>query len=247
MFKAVFAAVFIAQIIIIALVFTRTVLRLNRSPSLSKIHFAFCGASILVAAVGVALLIYLLDLSFQNDVTQILLVIGLFFAAQVAPFAIAIAGGLFPQGGLSAALADTEAHIERSRWRDFISGPVVATAVVLMLAVLGIVLRDWTGDDNKPLFRAVMLVFVNVFFCVLFAVRYRTTVQSSGPERVKLEGELSWSAKVFALMSIGISTYYLGKELLFFFELHEWRPTMMSAYLQLLVALAIPVLIPKQS
>jgi hypothetical protein len=50
---------------------------------------------------------------------------------------------------------------------------------------------------------------------------------------------LSTMAPMFTLLSIGISSYYFGKDILFVLEVQALRPAMMSAFLQLLALLGI--------
>jgi hypothetical protein len=74
----------------------------------------------------------------------------------------------------------------------------------------------------------IIFIGVNAYLVFTLVTVIRKIKRSTGKERLKQISFFSKAAPLFVYLSIGISIYYFCKMLIFDFELHEFRPVMMS-------------------
>ena len=114
----------------------------------------------------------------------------------------------------------------------------IIVACLLFLSYLIASLVVWDGSVNAQLLKVVIFVGANLYLVLMIGKGLHDVGHSSDEQKLERIGHLYRTAPFFIYLSIGISVYYFGKELLFNFDLHEYRPIMMSIFVQLLGLLA---------
>ena len=177
-------------------------------------------ANTVVAAGGFGVLAFVLRQDPGLDMSSILLTIGAYFFVQLMPLALAQRGGL-TGGELGEGESSTPAL---PPW-------LVGAALLLLVVVLLGLLWAWNGEWNAQLLKVVALVGANGVLGALVVVRLWA---ARGPDDAR-SSDPARAVAVLLFTSMGLSVYFLLKEVLFAADLHELRPAMMSLFL---VALA---------
>lgn len=112
-------------------------------------------------------------------------------------------------------------------------------AVVLVIGYMGAQLALWDGTWSKQVLKNCIFAAVQLFIGGTLLWTLSATRRAGTADRAERIQALASMAPMFMLLSIGISAYYFGKDLLFVLELQALRPAMMSFFLQMLALLAI--------
>ena len=205
---------------------------------------AYARANHVIAASGVVLLGGLLYLETTDHMTVVLLTVSLFFLLQLSPLALPGLRRIWPRLTSSSAQrsglgADT---YRSSRLLDVVGAVPVGIAAALFLSYCVFAGSVWGGELDTHLLKMVIftstqLLFAALILWSLFSLKQATTEQAE--ERFQILQRL---APLFVYLSIMISVYNFGKELLGAVDEPLLRPTMMSAFLQLLAALGFNAL-----
>jgi len=256
LYNIAFAVAFTAQIVVISLYFPGRLRRLARGVSLpassggspepgtragDKLRrYAIQNGA--VAAIGVVLLALFFTLDLFRSLTALLAAVGIFFALQVSPLAALGLSGL-TLGPRAAAPRDDRQEDTSSRpvkMLDIVSPLQMGAAVALFVAYVLLELLHWNGEMNKQLLKIGIFAVSNVFIVALIARRFRAYKRGPGVdgEHAKRYQALKTEVPALMLVSIGVSVYSLGKQLLIDLDLHQMRPIMMSVFLVLLASLS---------
>mgnify|MGYP001814987094 CR=1 FL=1 len=171
-----------------------------------------------------ALVAWLSD--FESSLTLILLSTGLYFFLQVAALVLNrdVRNLLTVDGGLP----------QRAS-RAFVIGAVAA--YVAYVAVLFIV------DRSEPVAtqwaKIQVITLANLLFVLLIVTNLVRMRRASTEESEMRKHELGRSINVLATISIGLSVYLFGKEVLAGLDLQGLRPLMMSVFLQALILFTV--------
>jgi hypothetical protein len=192
-------------------------------------------ANIVLAVVGASLLLAFFSLDTLAAMTPALLTVGGFFFLQMAPLAI-VAGPVLARAPAIERVTDVSGPV---RVADFVSPLAVAMAVALVFGYLGAQLALWDGTWSKHVLKISVFAAAQLLIGGTFTWHLSASRHANAKDRAERIQALSKMAPMFTLLSIGISAYYFGKDILFVLEMRALRPAMMSAFLQLLALLAI--------
>jgi hypothetical protein len=171
------------------------------------------------------------------SVTTLLLSIGIVFLIQVSPLAILFYYGLLPINQTPNGIGDLESGTGVPGLFKILPLVPVLIAGGLYLAYVSTVGVLWirTGGNQIPKIVSITATNLICIFAVLSS--YRRLAKETD-ERQDRYVELLRMGPVIVFGSILVTTYFFAKEVLLAFDLHEARPIMMSAALQL-VAIAV--------
>ncbi|MDH3523532.1 MAG: hypothetical protein OES32_08080 [Acidobacteriota bacterium] len=236
----VFAVVFASQIYLLSVHLPRklTARRAAESPewqqALQTSRF-YAPANIALAVAGAILLSAFLFTDALAAMTPALLAIGGYFFLQMAPLAI-VAGPVLARSPATANAADVS---RPARLADFVSPLLMGLAVALAVGYLATQSALWDGTWDKRMLKVPIFAAVQLFLVGNLTWQLAATRRAAEADRAEGIQALASMAPMFTLLSIGISGYYFGKDILFALEVQALRPVMMSAFLQLLALLAI--------
>lgn len=197
---------------------------------------AYRTANLLVVVVGLALLAAFFVLPAFEVITTKLAVLGAYFVLQLVPLAMSATRPAFePTSAKPSAEGDTTARI---RLFDVVSPASLAIALILLLAYVTVALSQWDGEMDTQLLKVGIFAFTHIFFAAtgMWVWRFLATHTTNTGDRLQ---QLRRQLSVFVYLSIGISLYYFGKQLLFDLDLPLLRPVMMSGFMQMLAALTL--------
>ena len=236
----VFAGVFASQIYLLS-VFLPHKLRARQAGESPEWQQAlqesrlYAPANIALAVVGTFLLSAFLFKDALAAMTPALLAIGGFFFLQMAPLAI-VAGPAIARSPAIAHMANVSRPV---RLADFVSPLLVGLAVALTVGYLATQSALWEGTWDKRMLKVLIFAAVQLSLGGTLTWQLSASRRAAAEDRAERIQALATMAPMFTLLSIGISAYYFGKDILFVLELQALRPAMMSAFLQLLALLAI--------
>ena len=178
-----------------------------------------------VAILGLVpvLVAWLADL--ESSMTLILLTTGLYFFLQVGTL-IATRGvlSLFSVGRVVP---------------QPVSRPLVVGAVVAYIAYLAASVIYQNEAATTQWAKIQIVTLANVFFVFIVVANLVSMRRASTEESRVRRQEVGRSINVLASISIGLSVYFFGKEVLADLDLAELRPLMMSVFLQALMLLTV--------
>lgn len=254
-YSTLFLLVFISQISMISFYYPRKLMKLAKNVSSPTPNSDEVGASKhsdsamqsyavsnhVLVAIGLILIVLFVSLDLFESTTAVLLAIGIFFFLQLSPLVILGMSGLLSDLRLAASQRDKQPGkpLSSSKLFDFVSPLFVGIACILFFAYLIIELAKWNGDWNTQLLKIVIFVISNLFFAAMIARNLYVLRRGNVEERIKRHEDLKKVAPTLIYVSIGLSIYFFAKQLLFDFDLHQLRPVMMSAFLQLLATLSL--------
>jgi hypothetical protein len=195
----------------------------------------YAAANIAVAVAGAVLLAAFLLLDAPAAMTPTLLAIGGFSFLQMAPLAI-VAGPVLARSPATANVADVSGPV---RLAEFVPLLMVGLAAALAVGYLATQLALWDGTWDKRVLKIPIFAAVQLSLAGTLAWQLAVSRKAMDEDRAERIQALASMAPMFTLLSIGISAYYFGKDVLFVLELQALRPAMMSAFLQLLALLAV--------
>lgn len=245
-----FGVVFISQIVLISVYFPR---RLRGLVAVDAKHMkggpergggsslgGYALASHVIGAIGLVVLAALLYLDTSGHMTAILLSVGLFFLLQLSPLALPSVQQSWSRLSSARGHRDTnDADTYRStRLFDVVGALPVGIAVALCLAYLVFAGSVWGGELDTHLLKMAVFAGTQTLFAGSIAWSFSSLRRATADQAAELSQGLRRLAPLLVFASIMISVYYFGKELLAALDEPHLRPTMMSAFLQLLAALA---------
>ena len=249
-----FLLVFISQIFIISFYYPRKLMKLAKSISPPSSNSYEVGTSkhidralqfyalsnYVLIVTGLILIALFVSLDHFESITTVLLAIGIFFFFQLSPLMILAMSGLLSDLKLAATRRDKRPGkpLSSSKLFDFVSPLPVGIACILFFTYLIIELAKWNGDWDTQLLKIVIFVISNLFFAAVIARKLYELRRGNVEDGIKRHQDLKKVASTLINISIGLSIYFFAKQLLFDFDLHQLRPIMMSAFLQLLATLS---------
>jgi len=249
-----FFLVFISQISIISFYYPRKLMKLVKSTSCptsnsyevgtskhidSTVH-SYALSNYVLIVTGLILIALFVSLDLFESITAVLLAIGIFFFLQLSPLVILGMSGRLSDLKLAASRRDKRPGkpLSSSKLFDFVSPLLVGIACILFFTYLIIELAQWNGDWDTQLLKIVIFVASNLFFAAVIARKFYALRRGNVEEGIKRHQDFKKVASTLIYISIGLSIYFFAKQLLFDFDLHQLRPIMMSAFLQLLATLS---------
>lgn len=197
-----------------------------------------------IAALGLPILLLCVTLHVNDTLTMtgLLLSIAIFFLVQVSTVTIPFFHGALPVQQTPKRYPDIQ---------DFPGGvpglfgilPLVPVMIAagLYLAYIFTLCVQWGHYGENQLPKIVSVTLTNLIFVSTILWAYRRLLNDTG-DRVERYSELVRMGPIIIFGSILVTLYYFAKEILFFFDLHELRPMMMSVALQAIAMVAFHVL-----
>jgi hypothetical protein len=248
--KILFTLFFLSQIAVISVFLPAKLIRSVRSALLDGRHFsalslwAYRAANSLVVLLGAGLLVVLFQYSLFDKTTITLASIGLYFFLQLLPLALLNAmGSVTRPARLESSLDEKTASQLRSLRLFQATSPIAAgLALLLVVAYLLVKLAAWSGQWDTHLLQIVIFVGVNLFSAGVIMSAFSTLRKTDRDSIAAQHRAVRMTTNLLIFVSIMISTYYFFKEAIFIFELNQFRPAMMSAFLHLPALLLFIVL-----
>ena len=150
-----------------------------------------------------------------------LLCIGLYFLLQISPLTII-------RHFLEVSSIQNQRMAKPVRLSRVVPPATIIAAIILFISYLSISLLKWNLSANTQLLQMIIYVGVNAYLVFSLATIAKKIKRSSGEEKKKLISFFKKAAPLFVYLSAGISIYYFGKMLIARYDLHEFRPAMMS-------------------
>ncbi len=187
-----------------------------------------------VAVLGLVPMLVAWLSDFERSLTLVLLTTGLYFFLQVgALFFDREVRSLFSVGR-SAAGQEVSDHAPVRFSRALVIAAVAAYVVYVAASVI------YQNEATVTLWAKIQIVtLANFFFVVIIAVNLIRMRRASTEESRILKEEIGRSINVLAVISLGISAYFFGKDVLLDLDLAEARPLMMSVFLQALAVVTV--------
>jgi hypothetical protein len=172
------------------------------------------------------------------SMTGLLLSIGIFFLVQVSTISILFYHGALPVQQTQKESPDILAS-SGGKPALFSILPIapVLIASALYLAYVTTLYVLWGNSGGNQLPKIVSITVTNLLFVSTILWSYGWMLKDSN-ERVKRYNELARMGPIMIFGSIFVTLYLFAKEILFVFDLHEFRPVMMSVALQV-IAIAV--------
>ena len=249
-----FGTVFISQIVLISLSYPRRLRRLEAAKSdraestsgqgAASLLDGHTRASYIIGAMGLVLLAVLLSLDVADHMTAVLLSIGFYFLLQLSPLALPrsrrFLSELMP-GDEERGSSGADAY-RSTRLLDVVGALPIGIAAVMFLAYLIFAASQWGGEVDAHLAKMAVFTGSQILFAGSIASSLSSLRRASATQAQERYQSLRRLAPLLVFASIMISSYYFGKELLAALDEPQLRPTMMSAFLQLLAVLAFNAL-----
>lgn len=225
----------VSQVILVSCYLPRRIANAAREPVR-----AYLSLNNGIAAIGVLFVVFCLVLDSNDVTTGLLLCIGVFFLVQVSTIAIPFWRGVLPVQRL--ALSEQlhqESGQESKKLFRIISPVAVSIAVSLYVLYVMTTCIQAGGLDGNQVPKLASLTITNLLFASVILWTFAKLKRESSPEKASERyKELSRMAPPIVFGSMLVTLYFFVKELMFSFDLHELRPTMMSVFLQM-VAVAV--------
>lgn len=174
-------------------------------------------------------------------VTGLLLTIGIVFLVQVSPLATLFYHGLLPVRHNPNEIIDLESASRVPGLFTILPLVPVLIAGGLYLAYVLAVGVLWIRSGGNQIPKIVAVTATNLICVIAVLWSYRRLAKDTD-ERLDRYIELVRMGPVIIFGSILVTTYFFAKEVLFALDLHEARPIMMSAALQLVAMVVFHVL-----
>ena len=204
------------------------------------IHRRYVLTNYVVAILGLPVLLLCVALHAKGtlSMTGLLLSIGIFFLVQVSTIAILFYHGALPVQQTPNESPDTLA-LSGGKPALFSILPIapVLIAAGLYLAYVTTLFVLWGNSGGNQLPKIISITVTNLLFVSVVLWSYRWMLKDSD-ERVKRYNELARMGPIMIFGSIFVTLYLFAKEILFVFDLDEFRPVMMSVALQM-IAIAV--------
>ena len=239
----------VCQVVFVSILFPRNFVHVaqravidqsNQPDSQQAFHRRYLLANRVIASLALACLLISASvyLAGTMPVTGLLLSIGIVFLVQVSPLAILFYHGLLPIP------QNPSGHISDLESAGGVPGlftilPLIPVLIAggLYLAYVVTVGGLWIRFGGNQLPKIVSITATNLICVIAVLWSYRRLAKETD-ERADRYLELSRMGPIVIFASILVTIYFFAKEVLFALDLHEARPIMMSAALQL-VALAV--------
>lgn len=234
-YEIVFALAFLSQVLILSWFFPKRIQ--NRAADTQaddkvKPLAFYRSLNNLVIFIGVGLAVCWFALGLFEEVVPRLASLGGFFFLQMMPL---LTPGV--SRTLSPPASDDQADSGQSLF-DFVSPSAVAIALILFFSYMALEVSQWDGTKDTQLIKMANYAGTNIFFAAILVwtlVSLRRGEDTDGKKRQGAQRVIP----ILVYLSIGISIYYFGKQILATFSLTEVRPIMMSVFMQLLAMLTL--------
>lgn len=249
---ALLAFVLVCQVVLLSILCPRKIadavqsqiaIQSKEAGSHQGIHRLYVLINYVIAILGfpVLLLCVVLHAEGTLSMTGLLLSIGMFFLVQVSTFTILFYHGVLPvQQTLNESPVDVASSGKPTLFSILPIAPVlIAVGLYLSYVTTLYVLGDNSGGNQLPKF--VSITVTNFLFVSAILWSYRAIFKESD-DRVNRYNELARMGPIMIFGSIFVTLYLFAKEILFVFELHEFRPIMMSVALQMVAIVVFYVL-----
>lgn len=178
-----------------------------------------------VAPLGVipVLLAWMSD--FEDSLTLVLLTTGIYFFVQV--------GALVSNQDIRKLLNSGVASPQRA------SRALVFGALAIYVAYVAISLIYQNESSTSTWVKIEVVTLANAFFVAILLPGLVRMRRESSHEKRELSRQIGRSINVLATISIGLSIYFFGKDLLADLDVSTLRPLVMSVFLQALALFAV--------
>ncbi|MBA6392333.1 hypothetical protein H4J38_16320 [Colwellia sp. BRX10-3] len=250
---ALLAFVLVCQVVLLSIlcprkiadaVQSKVVTQSKEAGSHQGIHRLYVLINYVIAILGfpVLLLCVVFHAEGTLSMTGLLLSIGMFFLVQVSTFTILFYHGVLPVQQTLDESSDTLASFvgKPSLFSILPIAPVII-AVGLYLSYVTTLYVFGDNSGGNQLHKVVSITITNFLFVSAIIWSYRSILKESD-ERVNRYNELARMGPIMIFGSIFVTLYLFAKEILFVFELHEFRPIMMSVALQMVAIVVFYVL-----
>lgn len=194
-----------------------------------------------MVAVGLTLLTLFFTVAVFDSLKAMLLAVGSFFFLQLSP--LALIAGRFNSPGDGEPVRASRRTIQLS---DVVSPPSVVAAGTLLLVYGATQVIRSGGAWGTELLKVSILLGANMLFAAILVGNLRRIQDETGEAQAKRLDELRKSAPVLVYVSIGLTIYFFGKDVIFSSGVDRLRPIMMSVFLQALGVLTYSKLRPSR-
>lgn len=207
-----------------------------------------------IGIIGVIVLAWIFQEDLASHMKLTLLTVGLFFFLQLAPLALPNMQRLrtfLNETGMTKTEQRSTAG-ERDAYSSArlfqLSSPLpVFIAFLIYAAYIVFTASQWNGEINTQVAKILVLTGSNIFLIALVGRGLSRLRRSGGPDAEKQYKNLRLAVPMFAFISMMLSIYFFGKEIIFDIDVHQLRPVMMSIFLQVLGILSLGALYSRKS
>ena len=187
------------------------------------------------AVTGVGLLSAIVHFRVIEQITMTLALIGLSFLCQLLPLILLRTKLLSEEPNTSNGLLEENVALQYRSLRLFqAASPIfVGTAVLLLFAFIGFQFTDWNGSSEIHYEKIVVVIVTNLFFVGAIIFNFMSLRKTDNAQLKSQYRSVLIGINLMVFGSIMISVYWFSKEAISIFDLHQFRPAMMSAFLHI--------------
>jgi hypothetical protein len=251
-------AAFVCQIVVVSILCPRSLVSATRQTmptqsddagSTRVLYRRYVLINYMIAALGLPGLLVCAALYFANSITLtgLLLSIGIVFLIQVSPLAILFyyKVSTFDQISNGQPAGLKSANKVPGLFAILPRVPILVAAG-LYLAYVSAVGVQWLHSGGNQIPKIVAVTVTNLVCVAAILWTYGRLVRETDG-RADRYMELVRMGPILVFSSILVTIYFFAKEVLFALDLHEARPIMMSAALQLIALVVFKMLVSVQS
>lgn len=170
---------------------------------------------------------------FEDSLTPVLLTTGVFFFVQIG----ALVSNRDIRNRLNGGVP--------SRQRSLRALVLCAVSVYVAYVLFSFVYQNEPGTSTWA--KVQVITLANAFFVVILLPGFMNLRRASAGEEAELGREFARSVDVLATISIGLSIYFFGKDVLADLDVSTLRPFVMSVFLQALVLYVVPARLSRRA
>lgn len=224
----IFKLVYTMQIILLSYIFPRILIKKIRARPPGYILM-----NNIVASACISFLAMLSLYPIFESLPYLLLAIGITFIIQLLPLFIGLV--------LRNIEFKTNSNTQDSySFFEAVHPSSFGLAIVLFFVYLVFAFTSWNKSINTQLLQITIYIGTNIFLAGVLSKNILNMKKiEESEDREKHIQNLYKITPLFVYISILISIYYFGKKMLIDFDLHQYRPIMMSLFLQLIGIIAL--------
>jgi len=232
--EIIFKLVFLAQIVLLSYVLPRnysTKLISNQEIQVNKeVVSRYLYMNYIVALVGLTVLV-LMPFYFEFlSLIYLLLLVGIIFLVQLLPI-------MFNKQLLVQTRIKDPNGKGLSLLLEVVHPITIAIACVMFLVYLAMNLVSWSGKLDAHLLHIAIFTGVNIYLTIMIWNGISGISNAKRDDRFQKITHFAKTTPFFFYISIGVSLYYFGKYILINLEHQEYRPVLMSVFIQFLALL----------
>ena len=241
--ETLFVLIFLSQVTLISILLPAKLIRLlgpkqtsgKYARSDKRSFLAYRLANGVAVLAGIGLLTAIVHFRIIGQITVTLALIGLSFLCQLLPLILLRTKLLSEEPTTHDSLPEESIASQYRSLRLFqaTSPTAVGTAVLILFAFIAFQFTDLNGSSDVHYEKIVVVIVTNLFFVGAIIFNFSSLRKADNAHLKTQYRAVLVGINLMVFGSIMISIYWFSKEALSIFDLHQFRPAMMSAFLHI--------------